>query len=95
MVLGTLTVTLQVPASHSLKEKRQVVKSLVARLRRTYNVAAAEVGDLDSWQLATIGLATVSTDARHADEMCQKMLHFVEEEAEALVTGSHFELLHL
>ena len=95
MVLGTLTITLQVPDSRSLKDKRQVVKSLVSRIRRTYNVAVAEVGDLDRRQLATLGLATVSTDPRHADEMCQKILRFVEEEAEALVTGSHFELVHL
>ncbi|HZB97856.1 MAG TPA: DUF503 domain-containing protein [Candidatus Sulfotelmatobacter sp.] len=95
MVVGTLTVTLQVPDSSSLKEKRQVVRSLTARLRNTFNVSVAEVADQDVWQLATLGIACVSGNGRHADEMCQKVLRFVDDEAEALVTSSRFELVHL
>jgi len=94
MLIGSLTVTLHVPESHSLKEKRQVVRSLVSRLRHTFNVAVAEVGDQDVWQLATIGIACVSGEARHADEMCQKVLRHLENEGEALVTRSRFELIH-
>jgi uncharacterized protein len=95
MVLGTLTVTLQVPTSTSLKEKRMVIRSLTARLRQTFNVAVAEVGDQDLWQSAVIGIVCVSADSRHADEMCQKVLRFVDGNAEALVTGSRFELVHV
>ena len=95
MVVGTLVITLQVPDSGSLKEKRQVVRSLTARLRQTFNVGVAEVGDQDLWQSAVIGIACVSADSRHADEMCQKILGFVENEAEALVLRSRFELLHV
>jgi uncharacterized protein YlxP (DUF503 family) len=94
MVIGSLTVTVHVPESHSLKEKRQVVQSLVARLRRTFNIAVAEVGDQDTWQLATIGIACVSGEARHADEMCQKVLRHLENEGEAQITRSRFELIH-
>ena len=94
MVIGSLTVTIHVPESQSLKEKRQVVRSLVSRLRQTFNVAVAEVGDQDVWQLATLGIACVSGEARHADEMCQKVLRHLENEAEALVTRSRFELIH-
>jgi uncharacterized protein len=95
MVIGTLTVTLQVPDSESLKDKRQVVRSLTSRLRNTFNIAVAEVGDQDLWQSAVIGVACVSSDTRHADEMCQKVLRFVDDHGEALVLGSHFELIHL
>jgi uncharacterized protein YlxP (DUF503 family) len=95
MVIGTLSVTLQVPSSTSLKDKRQVVRSLTARLRQTFNVAVAEVGDQNLWQSAIIGIACVSDDARHADEMCQKVLNFVDGNAEALVLGSRFELVHV
>jgi uncharacterized protein len=94
MVIGSLTVTIHVPESQSLKEKRQVVRSLVSRLRQTFNVAVAEVGDQDVWQLATIGIACVSGEARHADEMCQKVLRHLENEGDALVTRSRFELIH-
>jgi uncharacterized protein len=95
VVVGTLTVTLQVPDSSSLKEKRQVLRSLTARVRQTFNAAVAEVGDQDLWQSAVIGIVCVSSDSRHADEMCQKILNFVEANADALVTGSRFELVHV
>ncbi|HVC05901.1 MAG TPA: DUF503 domain-containing protein [Candidatus Acidoferrales bacterium] len=95
MVIGTLTVTLQVPDSGSLKDKRQVVRSLTSRLRNTFNIAVAEIGDQNLWQSAVIGIACVSSDTRHADEMCQKVLRFVDDHGEALILGSHFELIHL
>jgi uncharacterized protein YlxP (DUF503 family) len=95
MVVGTLTVTIQVPDSESLKDKRQVVRSLTAKVRNKFNVAVAEVGDQNLWQSAVIGIACVSADGQHADEMCQKVLRFVDDHGEALVTGSHFELVHL
>lgn len=95
MVVGTLSVTLQVPTSTSLKDKRQVVRSLTSRLRHTFNVAVAEVGDQDLWQSAVIGVVCVSENARHADEMCQKVLNFVDNDGEALVLGSRFELVHV
>lgn len=95
MVIGSLVVTLHIPDSRSLKAKRHVVRSVVDRVRRTFNVAIAEVDDQDTWQLATLGVACISSDGRHADEICQKVLRYIEEEGEALVTGSRFELLHL
>jgi uncharacterized protein YlxP (DUF503 family) len=95
VVVGALTITLHVPESQSLKDKRQVVSSLLARLRRQFNVAAAEVGDQDTWQLATLGVVCVSSDRRHADEMCQKVLRWVEDDGEALLSGSRFELVNL
>jgi len=95
VVVGALTLTLHVPESHSLKEKRQVVGSLLARLRRQFNVAAAEVDDQDTWQLATLAVVCVSGDRRHADEMCQKVLRWVEDDGEALLGESRFELVNL
>ena len=95
MVIGALTLTLQVPESQSLKDKRQVISSLLARVRRQFNVAAAEVGDQDTWQVATLGVVCVSNDRRHADEMCQKVLAYVENDADGVVSGSRFELIHL
>jgi len=95
MVIGTLTVTLQVPDSASLKDKRQVVRSLTARIRQRFNVAVAEVEDQNLWQSAVIGIACVSADGRHADEMCQKVLRFVDERGDALILDSRFELVHV
>jgi len=95
VVIGALTLTVHVPESRSLKDKRQVVSSLLARIRRQFNVAAAEVEDQDTWQVATLGVVCVSSDRRHADEMCQKVLRWVEEDGEAQLGGTHFELVNL
>jgi uncharacterized protein YlxP (DUF503 family) len=95
MVVGALTLTVQVPESTSLKEKRMVVRSLTSRIRQTFNVAVAEVGDQDLWQSAVLGIVCISGDGRHADEMCQKVLRFVDDHGEALVLNSRFELVHL
>ncbi len=95
MVIGTLTITLQVPDSMSLKDKRQVVRSLTTRIRQRFNVAVAEVEDQNLWQSAVIGIACVSADGRHADEMCQKVLRFVDERGDALILNSRFELVHV
>jgi uncharacterized protein YlxP (DUF503 family) len=96
MVIGILRLTLHLPNSDSLKAKRQVVRSLVSRVRRQFEVAAAEVGDRDRWQLAELGVACVRADAPHVDEVLAHVLSFVERNTpEALVSGVSTELIHL
>ena len=95
MVIGTLQITVLVPDSQSLKDKRMVVRSITSRVRHAFAVAVAEVGDQDTWQSAVIGVACVSNNARHADEVCQKVLAYVENDADGVVGDSRFELVHL
>ena len=72
-------VTLHLPESQTLKDKRQVVRSLLARLRNQFEVSAAEVARQDTWQIAVLGLAYVSGEARHAEEVVQHALRYIEE----------------
>jgi uncharacterized protein len=95
VVIGTLQVTIQVPQSRSLKDKRMVVRSITSRVRQAFTVAVAEVGEQDTWQTAVVGVACVSNSARHADEICQKVLAYIENDADGIVSASHFELIHL
>jgi uncharacterized protein YlxP (DUF503 family) len=95
VVIGTLQLTVQIPESGSLKDKRMVVRSITSRVRQTFGVAVAEVGDQDVWQTAVIGVACVSNSARHADEICQKVLAYVENDADGVLSGSRFEVIHL
>ena len=78
MFIGTSRVTLHLLASQSLKDKRQVIKSLLARLHNQFEVAAAEVENQDLRQLATLGLAYVSGDAAHAQEVIEHALRYIE-----------------
>ena len=79
--IGVLTLELRLENSHSLKEKRHVVKSLKERLRNKFNVAVAEIDYQDLWQRAAVAAVTVSSDHGHAE----KVLRSVEEEAAALL----------
>ena len=71
---------MRLPENHSLKGKRQVVKSLIARLHNQFNVSAAEVDTLDSWQLISLGVACVSNEDRHADQVLAAIVSFVQAE---------------
>ncbi len=81
MVVGILRLTLHLPNSGSLKAKRHVVSGLLRRTRQQFQVAAAEVGERDRWQLAQLAVACVSADGDHADEILAGVISFVERSA--------------
>ncbi len=78
MHVGVCHLTLRLPENHSLKGKRQVIKSLLARLSNEFNVSVAEVDQQDAWQLAGIGLCCVSNSKQHAERQLQAAVEFVE-----------------
>ncbi len=77
MIIGSLTLELHLPSAHSLKEKRSVVKSVIARLRNEFNISVAEVAKQDQWQAAIIGVVCVSNDSRYAQEQLQAVVEWV------------------
>ncbi len=76
-----------------MKDKRRVLRSLKDRLRNKFNVSVAEVDDHDLWQKATVAIALVTGDRRHADEVLQKILNTVESWGLAEITGVLTEIL--
>jgi uncharacterized protein len=80
----------------SLKGKRMVVRSVTQRIRNRFNVAVAEVDTQDAWQVITLGIACLSEDKRHANEMLSKVIGFVESERlDAEVGDVEIELIAL
>jgi uncharacterized protein YlxP (DUF503 family) len=82
--IGVLTIELHVEDSHSLKDKRHVVKSLKDRLRSKFNVAVAEIDGQDTWQWAVLAAVTVASSRGH----CEQMLQAVEDECASQLGGS-------
>ena len=78
MHVGACIVRLRLPENASLKGKRQVRRSIVDRVKNKFDVAIAEVGDLDLWQMLTLGITCVSNDPAHANEMLSKVVDFIE-----------------
>ena len=96
MIVGTARISLYLPENYSLKDKRQDLKSILARTINQFHVAAAEVADNDNWQRATIGVACVSTDGRHADEIIAKVVRFIESNLqEGGLIDYDVEIIHL
>lgn len=79
MHIGACRLTLYLPDSHSLKARRQVSRSVAARIRNKFNVAVAEEADNELWQRLTLLVCSASSDASHANEMLTEVVAFVEE----------------
>jgi uncharacterized protein YlxP (DUF503 family) len=95
LTIGICRVQLRLPENHSLKGKRQVLKSLVARLHNKFNVSAAEFDDHDSWQIASIGVAYTSNDERHAATVLAAIISFIERERpDAEIIDYETEIVH-
>jgi uncharacterized protein YlxP (DUF503 family) len=77
MHVSVCQMELRLPENHSLKGKRQVIKSIITLLQNKFNVSVAEVDNQDLWQLATLGIACVSNHRRHADETLANVVKFV------------------
>ena len=74
MPVGLLTIELHIPDAQSLKDKRQVLRSLKDKLRRDFNVAVAELEHHDTWQRSIVGIVTISNEEKHLREVLQKVL---------------------
>jgi len=74
MPLGVLTLQIQLPYAHSLKEKRAVVQKLRGRLRARFNVAVAELDHQDAWQQAVLGVVSISNSQPLLESVFQQVL---------------------
>ena len=79
MIIGVSQITLHLPDSQSLKDKRQIIKSLVARVRNRFEVSIAEVEEQDRWQIAILGISCVTNSSQHADEVLGHVQRYIEE----------------
>ena len=80
MIVATCTITLQLDNVFSLKEKRSIIKSILARLRQQFNLAVAEVEHQDVWHTAVIGIATVGNDTRYLHGLLEKAVAWIEQQ---------------
>jgi len=77
-MIGVLTIHLHLSGCKSLKEKRSLIKPLVSRLQREFNVSAAEMDLQDAWQQAVIACGMVGNDAVHLERSLQTVARWVE-----------------
>ena len=85
MIIAAMTFRLNAPWVHSLKEKRMIVKSLVAQLQNKFHVSAAEIDEQDVHQIIVIGVAVIVPNNSLADSLMDEISQFVETATDAEV----------
>lgn len=95
MVVGILKVRLVIRGARSLKDKRQVVRSLKDRLRSKFNISVAEVEGQDLIQSATLGVSGVSSDSRYLRGALDQAVDFIRMDRVAELVDHSIELMHI
>ncbi|OQW33744.1 MAG: hypothetical protein A4E19_02525 [Nitrospira sp. SG-bin1] len=93
MIVGLCTVELFISESQSLKDKRQVIHGLKDRLRGKFNLSIAEVDGQDLWQKAVLGMACVSNEGHHANQVLEQALNLIKSVPSVEVVRTQLELL--
>ncbi|WP_326975040.1 DUF503 domain-containing protein [Caproicibacter sp. BJN0012] len=92
MIIGAATVKLYAPWVHSLKQKRMVVKSIVAKARNKFNISISETGEQDTCQTIFLGIACAVGTVAQADSVMEHVIHFIEENTEAEILDIQREI---
>ncbi len=93
MPVGLLTLELHIQHAQSLKDKRQVLRSLKDRLRAKFNVAVAELEYHDTWQRSVVGIVTISNEEHRVEESLQQILAEADNILGPLLTGHNVEMI--
>lgn len=94
MVVGVGEITFRLFTIQSLKQKRSVVKSIVSRIKNTFNISIAEVDMNDRHGMAVIGFSITGNDARLVNSKMDKVLNMAEDLRLAMVCGTRTEIIH-
>ena len=77
MNVGVCKISLRLPENLSLKGKRRVLKSIIARVGNKFNVSVAEVGDQGLWQSTVLGVCCISNNSRYTNQVLSKVVDFI------------------
>ncbi len=95
MVIGSLKLELMIPENCSLKEKRQIVKSIINRARNNFNISIREIGDNDLWQRAELGISVVGNDRIFVNSTLDKVINFIESMNLGYIINQEMEIINV
>lgn len=93
MTIGICRIELYLPSCQSLKDKRRIIKSLIARIQNKFNVSVSELEQNDLRQKALLGIAVISNASKHSNQTLSKVVELVERETESMLVDYTLELL--
>ena len=92
MILGLLSIELYLPAAHSLKDKRSILRKVIDRIRHKHNVSIAEVGNNDIWQRASLAVTMVANETAFVDSALSKILGEIERNLDGEIVDYSIDL---
>jgi uncharacterized protein YlxP (DUF503 family) len=95
MIVGAAIVEIRIHGSHSLKQRRGVVRSITRRVSNRFNLSIADVGGQDTWQRAEFGLCSAGTDRQRVRSLLESAVAFIEELHLAEIIAVDIEVLDL
>jgi uncharacterized protein YlxP (DUF503 family) len=93
MIIGLCTIEMRLSWTHSLKEKRMEIVSLISKVRSKYNVSISEISMQDNFKSAVIGFAAVTNERRHADSIVNEVVKFIEGNTDAEIISCESEII--
>lgn len=93
MIIGTARVTIKIPWAQSLKDKRMVSKSIIAKTKNKFNASISEIEHQDNHKLLVLGVACVTNDTRHANSSIDEIINFIYGSTDAMVEDVEIEIL--
>ena len=95
MVLGILKVEVYMESNRSLKDKRKVVRSLIAKVKSKFNnISVSEVDHLNYWKKSTLGISFVSNETSFVNSVIDQVLEYIEKNCFCHILGSESNILH-
>ncbi|MGV8146937.1 MAG: DUF503 domain-containing protein [Alkaliphilus sp.] len=91
--VGTCLIKIHIYESHSLKEKRQVTRSITDKVKRKFNISIAETGCEDKWQLSEIGISCVSNSKKHVEQVLNKVVNIFDNDERFEILESDIEMM--
>jgi uncharacterized protein YlxP (DUF503 family) len=95
MVVGVAKIKINLFECNSLKEKRSILTSLIAKIRNNFPVSIAEVDKNDVWHKSVIGISLVSNDSSVIDSIFNKIIHFIDRVPLLEIIHTDFEFIHI
>jgi uncharacterized protein YlxP (DUF503 family) len=95
VVVGTARISLYIQDNHSLKEKRKIVKSVIAKVHHRFNASIAEVDSNDKWQMIGLGISVVGNDRRFVNSALDKILTYVDSLYLGEMVASDIEIVNI
>ncbi len=93
LYIGVLQFSLEIPYAESLKDKRNVIKALKDRLRRSFNVSLSEIEDLDQTTVATLGAVVAGSDTAHLNSTMDHLLNELKDWRDGTLVDHQLEII--